>query len=137
MTNFEKSRLGEKYVAEYLRREGCQVIPSNVNGGDWISEKDGTRSLIEVKTTSNLNGGIPDMHDTEFTCSNGRWLLVADFLYIVRLDDNDRVVQLNILEKKEVDAFADSHRTVTRVRTTKLDSAIKRGAVGTTIDVTP
>jgi Holliday junction resolvase-like predicted endonuclease len=133
MTNSEKGKLGEKYVADYLRSAGFDVKNSPDNGSDLLAAKGKQIIKIEVKTTSNLTGGIPDMHTTEFFQKDGKWLFVADYLYIVRLDDKAIPTQLDIISKTDVDKYADSHKTVTRVRTTKLDKDLNSGKIGTTV----
>lgn len=135
MTNAEKGKLGEKYVSNYLKSKGFSVILSKENGSDLIAKKQARSIRIEVKTTSNLAGGIPDMHTTEFEKKKRNWLFVADYLYIVRLNDRAIPTQLDILTKKEIDKYANSHKTVIRVRTTKLDKDLNKGNVGKSIQL--
>jgi hypothetical protein len=137
MNNNLKGKLGEQYVAKYLTEIGYQVLPDKINGSDLVVSKNGVISTIEVKTTENMTGGIPDMHDTEFVLHDGLWHFVADFLYIVRLDTNKKPVTLDILTKAEIDSFAESHKTITRIRTTALDRELHKGTVGTTIKISP
>lgn len=133
MTNAEKGLIGEKFVADYMSQQGYSVTKSDQNGSDLIAIKNSQSITIEVKTTSNLAGGIPDMHTTEFYAKDGVWYFIADYLYIVRLDSNAKPTQLDIASRAEIDQYADSHKTVTRVRTTKLDKAIYQGNIGKTI----
>lgn len=135
MDNRKKGTIGEAFVREYLLKQGFQIVEAKINGCDIVAEKDGKTSKIEVKTTQNLRGGIPDMHDTEFMQVDGQWMFTADYLYVVRIDDEGKPFQMNILSKDEVDRYAASHATVTRIRTTKLDSDLYKRQVGQTIDL--
>ena len=135
MTNSEKGKLGEEYVKNYLTQQGYKISTSPDNGSDILAEKDNQKLSIEVKTTSNLTGGIPDMHITEFKLEDTKWLFVADYLYIVRLNDEGLPTQLDILSKNDIDKYADSHKTVTRIRTTKLDTDLNNRRIGESIDL--
>ena len=132
MQNKEKGILGEEYVIRDLKRQGYRAIRRGrgEKGYDLLALKGETKVKIEVKATGNLRGGIPDMHNTEFKRKNGKWFLASDLLYILRINKKYKPVQLDILTKKEVDKYAASHKTVTRVRTTKLDSDLFKGIVG-------
>ncbi len=135
MDNSNKGKLGELFVKEFLTKRGYRILSEKRNGSDIIAQKaKSTPIAIEVKTTGNLLGGIPDMHLTEFEEMQGKWMFVADYLYILRLDKNGQPIQLDILNKKEIDNFADSHKLVRRIRTTKLDRAIKNKLVGKSIN---
>ena len=104
---------------------------SSKNGSDLVAKKKKSESFcVEVKTSGNRKGGIPDMHASEFRKRNGRWYLVAGYLYVVRLDGSGRPIRIDILSKAEVDAYNDSHKVVTRIRTTKLDRDLYKGTVG-------
>ena len=131
MTNHEKGELGEQFVQYHLKNNGYKLIdvPSK-KGYDIAASKNGDVFTFEVKTTSNLSGGIPDMHDSEFFRKNDRWYFIADYLYVVRLDGYDMPLQIDILSKSVIDSFAESHKTVTRIRTTKLDTALKKKLIG-------
>jgi len=133
MTNSEKGLLGEKYVKNYLKSKGFLVLDVDENGCDIIARKGHKTTRIEVKTTSNLTG-IPDMHITEFKNKKGRWYFVADFLYILRLNNRGVPIQLDILTRREVDLYSGSHKTITRIRTTKLDRDLKNNIVGKIIN---
>lgn len=135
MNNAEKGVFGEKYVKQYLKSNGFVVRGRQKGeiGFDLLAERDGIRLKIEVKTSNNSRGGIPDMHNTEFYLSNGEWKLSADMLYVLRLD-GDKPVQLDILTKKEVDSYSSSHKTISVIRTTKLDRDLDKRLVGTTVD---
>lgn len=131
LTNGTKARLGEEAVRAYLQKQGYEVTKSSENGSDLVATKKGEgRFHVEVKASENLEGGIPDMHTTEFRKRNGRWYLVADYLYVVRLDRRGRAIQIDILSKSEVDSYKDSHRLVTRIRTSKLDRDLYKRKTG-------
>lgn len=133
MNNLEKGKLGESYVKDYLMKEGYRVLDERRNGCDFVADKDGSVVTIEVKTTGNMRGGIPDMHDTEFYMKDNQWFFNADFLYVVRINDDGVPIEMNILSKTEIDKYSGSHQTVTRIRTTKLDRDVYKGLVGKTI----
>jgi hypothetical protein len=132
MQNNEKGVLGEKFVTRDLEKKGYKVSRRGRGdkGFDLLAQKGAKKLKIEVKTTGNLNGGIPDMHNTEFKNKNGKWYFVPDLLYIVRINKDFKPVQLDILTKREIDRYADSHKTVIRVRTTKLDKDLFKKKVG-------
>ena len=126
MDNASKGKHGEEFVVDYLTRKGYDVkYPSNTKGCDIIASKDGEDLHIEVKTTQNLQGGIPDMHDSEFDISDDGIFIKADYLYIVRLSNTDELKYIDILSKEDVDKFAKDHTIVKRVRTGKLETALK------------
>lgn len=136
MNNSDKGKFGEEYVVDYYRRQGYKVRRrvKGERGFDLLVEKDGKQLKVEVKTSNNHFGGIPDMHDSEFVMEDGEWKLIADRLVVVRLDE-DKPVQLDILTKDEVDSYSGSHRTVTAIRTTKLDRDLFKKLVGETIQL--
>ena len=135
LTNASKGQLGEKVVRAYLE-EGYTVRTSSKNGTDLVARKKGkTPFRVGVKTSGNLKGGIPDMHTSEFRRRNGKWYLVADYLYVVRLDGSGRPIQIDILSKAEVDSYNGSHRLVTRIRTTKLDRDLCNKTIGKSVQL--
>lgn len=132
MDNYTKSELGVAFVREYLDKQKFTVYKRLIgeNGFDLKAIKNGKVVKIEVKTTSNLKGGLPDMHNTEFYMKNNKWYFFADKLYIVRLNNKNKPIQLDILSKKEIDKYSDSHKTVIRIRTTKLDKDLYKQKIG-------
>ena len=70
------------------------------------------------------------MHVTEFTEKEGKWYFVADFLYVVRLNEKNIPIQIDVLTRKEIDSFANSHSAVLRIRTSKLGRALHGGRIG-------
>ena len=135
LTNYFKGTFGEKFVFEYLTKKGYKVFPSPNNGSDLIAKKGKKTFSIEIKTSGNLKGGIPDMHSTEFIKKNGKWFFVAGYLYIVRIDKKNKPIQIDILNKKEIDRYANTHKTIIRIRTTKLDKDLFKKIVGKTVKV--
>lgn len=133
MDNSKKGILGENFAIDILKKSGYQVSkrPLGKTGYDLEASKNGKVLTIEVKTTKNLKGGIPDMHNTEFYEVDGRYHFVADRLFIVRLN-GDSVLRVDVLTKDDIDQYMDSHKVVTRIRTTKLDTAIKNEKIGKT-----
>lgn len=132
MNNSDKGKFGEKWVRNYLQKEGYKLLPKKEKGSDIIAKKGNKQLTIEVKTTSNFRGGIPDMHDTEFKNKRGKWHFVADKLFVVRIKGN-KPKQLDILTKSDVDKFAHTHKTIIRIRTKKLDRELFKGKVGKSI----
>jgi Holliday junction resolvase-like predicted endonuclease len=135
LTNSEKGKLGEEFVRRWLCDNGYVIDSQRENGCDMVAEKDGERIRIEVKTTSDANGGIPDMHDTEFEWRGDGWYFVADYLYIVRLNDRNEPVRMDVLSKEEIDSLADKHRAVSRIRVTALGRAVGSGKLGRSINM--
>jgi hypothetical protein len=136
MDNHNKGKLGEEFVMNYLEKEGYQTRKATEeNGCDIIAAKDGKEIKIEVKTTKYGRKGIPDMHDTEFVRSGDEWFLVPDYLYIVRLGEDETPCSIDILNKEEVDRYSKNHKTVTRIRTARLDTDLKNGKVGKEIKI--
>ncbi len=135
LTNGKKGKLGEVLVHDYLVSHGYSILPERRNGCDLIAVKDGKEIAIEVKTTSNLHGRIPDMHNTEFQCIGGQWMFVADMLFVVRLGSNNVPISLDVLTREEIDRYAPTHKTVIRIRTTSLDRDLFKGMVGKKIDL--
>jgi Holliday junction resolvase-like predicted endonuclease len=82
MTNSEKGKLGEQYVEKYLLSKGYEIVKNKENGCDLIVIKNKRIIKIEIKTTANLSGGIPDMHSSEFCLTKGKYLLsLTIFIY--------------------------------------------------------
>lgn len=134
MKNSEKAKFGEDYVANYLIEQGYTVRKRKKGelGFDLIAEKDGMSIKVEVKTSNNLRGGIPDMHDTEFSRVGENWIFNADFLYVLRLK-GDLPRQIDILSKAEIDLYSQNHKTITRIRTMRLDRDLFKAKVGKTV----
>lgn len=135
MQNKEKGILGEKYVIADLKCSGYKVMRrvKGEKGYDLLAKKGRNTFKVEVKTTGNLKGGIPDMHNTEFKMKRGKWFFVPDLLYILRLNKKFKPFKLDVLTKKEVDKYASSHTTVIRIRTRKLQRELFKEAVGRSI----
>ena len=129
LSNANKGKLGEELVAKYLVKKGYNILKQNQNGCDIVAQKNDEEITVEVKTSS-TDSGIPDMNKTEFESVNNEWFLIADYLYIVRLNKNNKPFRLDILTKYDVDKYSDSHKIVTRIRTTKLDKDLKLGVIG-------
>lgn len=126
MDNARKGKLGENYVKSYYRKRGFKVMDrqKGEKGFDILAVKGRKKLKVEVKTTKNQNGGVPDMHHTEFRKRNGKWLFVADRLCIVRIKSG-KFIKPEILTRQQVDKYSNSHKTVIRVRTTQLDIDLK------------
>lgn len=135
ITNDRKGIFGEKFVADYLTLQGYRVSKSPDNGSDLIAQKGKKKFSIEVKTSGNLKGGIPDMHSTEFYEKDDKWFFVADFLYVVRLDNKGEPIQLDVLSKKEIDSLAHHYTTVIRIRTRKLGRTLFNGHIGKSVQL--
>ena len=131
--NFNVGRIGEDFVKEYLLKKQFRVFKSAENGSDIIAKKNGKKITIEVKTTSNQVGGIPDMHETEFIKEKNLYKFVADYLYVVRINNEGKPIKLDILSKNEIDTYADKHTIVTKIRTSHLQTALRLNKIGKTI----
>lgn len=141
-TNFEKSKIGVEKVKNYLKEQGRIIIDKKPNGSDIVFKKNRRSKrefTIEVKTTEKFNGGVPDMHCTEFKKSAAGFHLVADFLYIVRLKKDRKNCQIDILSKKEVDKYAtgsNGHKPKMSVRVSStLKTALRDGQIGKRIEL--
>jgi Holliday junction resolvase-like predicted endonuclease len=136
MNNSSKGKLGELFVEKYLQDQKFNVRKKvkGETGFDLVATKKNISFTIEVKTSENLKGGIPDMHDTEFYKVADEWKFKADYLYVVRLK-NGLPFQLDILTKNEIDLYSSSHKTVTRIRTMKLDKDLHSKKLGVSIDI--
>lgn len=109
MTNI--SEIGEQHIQKLLKKTGYNNIvdvsktKGKDKGFDIKASKDGREYKIEVKT-SRKPEGIPDMHGNEFKGKEGKFLFVADFLYVVRLDSKDKVDKVEILSRKEINKYS-------------------------------
>ena len=97
-----------------------------------IAKKDNDILKIEVKTSENTKGGIPDCCDTEFDIHKK---LVADILVIVRVTPELTLKKIELIDKADVDSFSASHKIINRIRTTKLDAAIRNKKVGRHVEI--
>ena len=140
-SNSGKKKIGEKIVKDYLEQKKIIITDKKKNGSDIVIKKSlraKKEYTIEIKTTENLSGGIPDMHNTEFKETKTGLQLVADYLYIVRLIDNNKC-QIDILTKKDVDKYAagsKGHKTKTSVRVSStLKTDLKKQKIGKSIEL--
>lgn len=138
MDNASKGNFGEKYIMIWLvkTKQFDKVVPAkNINGCDLIAYKNSKPYKIEVKTTETREWGIPDMHDTEMSQKADGWYFNADYLYLVRLKSYKKVKRIDIVTKKEINKFAKKHKALIRIRTSALQTAMKSGLVGKSIDI--
>lgn len=132
ITNHDLGQKGELIAKKFFEKLGYTVYnrERTDKGFDLKIEKDGVKSTVEVKTTKNQKGGIPDIHHNEFTQKeDGLWYLTADYLCIIRTVDGE-VNQIDLLTKKEVDEFASTIRTKIMIQTTSLDTALRNKKTG-------
>lgn len=131
------SQLALKTVLEHLSSLGyeCEDVSGDREhkGFDVIAKRDGESIKIEVKG-SLKDKGIPDSFITEF---DDQLRIVADFFYIVRLDENAVPKSIQILSKKEFDVYSDKHkRKITIQISPKLKTELSRGRIGKTVVIT-
>jgi Holliday junction resolvase len=131
------NRMGEMgvgIVIDYLNNRGYKCVDVQKNskelGCDIVATNKKKKYRIEVKT-SQKEKGISDCHSTEFNSKNK---FIADFLYIVRLDDKFNLISIDILTKKQINSYNHS-----RVEKIKLSSTLKtdlfKGNIGESISL--
>lgn len=142
--NKQKSDFAVKIVMKYLELIGCK--PQDVQrdksfgdceGCDIIAEINGRRAKIEVKG-STKEEGIPDCYGKSF---NDDKTVKADYFYIVRLEKDKesqdlpfKAKRVEILNKEEIDRYAENHQWIKRLRTRRLDSDLAKKKVGKIIE---
>jgi hypothetical protein len=133
--NKAKSDKAVETVKSYLsKRYHCQDVSGNREvkhrGFDILAKRGSSSLKIEVKGTSKENG-IPDCYSNEF---DDKQLLIADYIYIVRLDRASRPKRIEVLSKKEVDKYAAEHRPQHRIRiASRLKTDLKNRRIGRTV----
>ena len=135
--NQEKSDRGVQIVLEYLTKEGypCQDVArfgKEHNGYDILAKKEDQDLKIEVKCSSKEKG-IPDCFNTEFDENQN---LIADYLYLVRIDENKNPKCLQILSKEEFDKYSHLHKKKIIIKiSNKLKTDLKNKVVGKEINL--
>jgi len=136
-SNQEKSNIGVRVVLNYLEKEGytCQDVAhcgKEHKGYDILAEKGEQKLRIEVKC-SVKKSGIPDCFNTEFDENQN---LNADYLYIVRIDENRIPKGLQILSKEEFNRYSPLHKKKIIIKiSNKLKTDLKNGIVGRNIEL--
>ncbi len=134
--NKRKSDIAVKFVENYLHKKGDKyqnvTRDKSYPGCDIIVYINGKLKKIEVKG-SGKEKGIPDCYNSEF---DKKLQFNPDFLYIVRLNNKNKPIQLQKLTKKEIDKFAKKHR---EKRIIVLSSSLKKelfnGNIGKTENI--
>lgn len=130
--NKEKSEIGMKISMKLLENEGYECtdvskIGKDHKGYDFSAKKDNEKIKIEVKATED-ESKIPDCYVNEFDKDRK---IIADFLYIVRLDKDLKPKEIEVLSKEDVDMYSDTHKKTERIRiSSRLITDLKKGKVG-------
>ena len=123
-SNRKKQYIGEKIVKRFLIKNGYHFGPKG-NGYDILAIKKDGKMKIEIKTTQKPVG-IPDCYGGEF---DQKRKLVADFIYLVKLDKNYKLEKITTISKKEVDKY--KHNIQPRIRLSHaLKTDLKKGKIG-------
>ena len=137
-TNKIKSDMAVEFMIKYLEEKGYKLIKrvttdkSSLDclGCDIIAEINGERKKIEVKG-SGKKKGIPDCFNTEFDKDKK---FNSDLLYIIRLDYNNKPVQLQKLTKSQIDEFSEKHHEKRSIRiSSTLKNELYKRNIGETI----
>jgi putative endonuclease len=106
----ELGKLGEDLAVEFLEKEGYEILEKNWTFQkaevDIIAKKENILAIIEVKTRSSLDFGLPQ----DFVKPKKIQLLVKAVNEYVILNDFDFEVRFDIIAvHKEGDTFAIEH----------------------------
>lgn len=106
----ELGKLGEELSVEYLQKEGYEILETNWTFQkaeiDIIAQKENTLAIIEVKTRSSLEFGLPQ----EFVKPKKIQLLVKAVNEYVVSNDMDIEVRFDIIAiHKEGKSFVIEH----------------------------
>lgn len=103
-------KLGEELAVEFLRKEGYEILETNWNFQkaeiDIIAQKENILAIVEVKTRSSLEFGLPQ----DFVKPKKIQLLVKAVNEYVITKDLDSEVRFDIIAiHKEGKSFAIEH----------------------------
>ena len=103
-------KLGEELAVEFLRKEGYEILETNWTFQkaevDIIAQKENTLAIVEVKTRSSLDFGLPQ----DFVKTKKIQLLVKAVNEYVITNDLDVEVRFDIIAiHKEGKSFAMEH----------------------------
>ena len=106
----ELGKLGEELAVEFLRKEGYEILETNWTFQkaeiDIIAQKENTLAVVEVKTRSSLEFGLPQ----DFVKPKKIQLLVKAINEYVVSKDLDIEVRFDIIAvHKENKSFAVEH----------------------------
>ena len=106
----ELGKLGEELAVEFLRKEGYEILETNWTFQkaeiDIIAQKENTLAVVEVKTRSSLEFGLPQ----DFVKPKKIQLLVKAINEYVVSKDLDIEVRFDIIAvHKEDKSFAIEH----------------------------
>lgn len=106
----ELGKLGEELAVEFLQKEGYEILETNWTFQkaeiDIIAQKENTLAIIEVKTRSSLEFGLPQ----EFVKPKKIQLLVKAVNEYVVSNDMDIEVRFDIIAiHKEGKSFVIEH----------------------------
>lgn len=101
-------------------------------GFDILAKRRLSSLKIEIKGSSKEDG-IPDCYWKEF---DSKKRLIADYVYIVRLNRASKPKRMEVLSKKEVDTYAAEHMLLRRIRiAARLKTDLKNQKIGRIIPV--
>ena len=103
-------KLGEELAVEFLRKNGYEILETNWTFQkaevDIIAQKDNTLAIVEVKTRSSLDFGLPQ----DFVKNKKIQLLVKAVNEYVTTNDLDVEVRFDIIAiHKEGKSFVIEH----------------------------
>jgi hypothetical protein len=128
--NKSKSDRAVECVRSYLSKQQYKCPEGKYRGFDILAKRGSTSLKIEVKGSSK-ESDIPDCYWKEFVGKQKNHLLVADYMYIVRLGGASRPIRIEVLSKREVDAYASEHSVLRRVRiAARLKTDLKNRRIG-------
>lgn len=99
----ELGKLGEELAVEYLRKEGYEILETNwvfqKAEVDIIAKKDNILAIVEVKTRSSVDFGLPQ----EFVKPKKIQLLVKAVNEYIIIKDLDVEVRFDIVSIHKID----------------------------------
>ena len=106
----ELGKLGEEMAVEFLRKHGYTILQTNYTFQkaeiDILAQKENTLAVVEVKTRSSLDFGLPQ----DFVKSKKIQLLVKAVDAFVNEKDLDMEVRFDIIAiNKEGNSFVIEH----------------------------
>jgi len=131
-TNKKKSDLGVEIVMDHLKKDGYEChdvtkLRKEHTGYDVFAKRGNERLKIEVKCSERLSG-IPNCFYTEF---DENLKFNADYMYIVRVDEDHNLIKIQILSKEEFNRYSELHRKkITIIVSSKLKTDLKKGKIG-------
>lgn len=113
---------GINFVLRYEKTQGrdaFDVSRDRSQFGHDVASRDPNSDeerTIEVKATKSTRGGVPDAFQTEFSIEVGNVEFVADYLYVVRYNEDDSLHSLDVVPKDQIDQHRSDHKVVKHVK---------------------